>query len=278
MLLEFVAPLIKGVVSLLILSIGAAAPARSALYLWRRPRLLLRTLCAMYLVVPFAAVLIDECVSLGPLARAALLVLAVSAGAPMLPRKLGPLGGTPYVFSLVVTSSVLAVIVVPGWVMWLGEHFELDRSVSPILIAGAVAKTLLLPLFAGMCVRALWPAQCERWANRGVAWSGGALSLLGLALIALFGSALAEVPLRSFVALAGLLFIALVTGHVMGGPDPDERTALAITCSTRHVGLAALFAAAIPGAHAILLITAYMLCSLLVTVPYLVWRRRVRGA
>lgn len=266
--------LLKGAVAVMLLAIGAASSVRQVAYLWQRPVLLSRALLAMYVLVPAAAVLIDEFVPLGKVARAALLVLAVSAGAPMLPRKLGAIGRSPYVFSLVVTSSFLAVAFVPVWVMVLGPHFELDRQVEPLQIAMSVAQTILLPLLAGMALRAIWPAICERWADRLIAALGSLLMLMGLAMLLMFGHMLLDVPPRSFVAMTGLLLIALVIGHLLGGPDPHERTALAITCSTRHVGLAVLVAASMPGPYAVLLITAYLLCSLIVTVPYLMWRRR----
>ncbi|QSI76021.1 bile acid:sodium symporter family protein [Niveibacterium microcysteis] len=266
--------LLKGAVAVMLLAIGAASSVRQVAYLWQRPALLSRALLAMYVLVPAAAVLIDEFVPLGNVARAALLVLAVSAGAPMLPRKLGAIGRSPYVFSLVVTSSFLAVAFVPVWVMVLGPHFELDRQVEPLQIAMSVAQTILLPLLAGMALRAMWPAICERWADRLIAALGSLLMLMGLAMLLMFGHMLLDVPPRSFVAMTGLLLIALVIGHLLGGPDPHERTALAITCSTRHVGLAVLVAASMPGPYAVLLITAYLLCSLIVTVPYLMWRRR----
>ncbi|WP_172197027.1 bile acid:sodium symporter family protein [Niveibacterium sp. COAC-50] len=266
--------LLKGAVAVMLLAIGAASSVRQVAYLWQRPALLSRALLAMYVLVPAAAVLIDEFVPLGKVARAALLVLAVSAGAPMLPRKLGAIGRSPYVFSLVVTSSFLAVAFVPVWVMVLGPHFELDRQVEPLQIAMSVAQTILLPLLAGMALRAIWPAICERWADRLIAALGSLLMLMGLAMLLMFGHMLLDVPPRSFVAMTGLLLIALVIGHLLGGPDPHERTALAITCSTRHVGLAVLVAASMPGPYAVLLITAYLLCSLIVTVPYLMWRRR----
>lgn len=266
--------LLKGAVAIMLLAIGAAASVRQVAYLWRRPALLTRALLAMYVLVPAAAVLIDEFVPLGKIARAALLVLAVSAGAPMLPRKLGAIGRSPYVFSLVVTSSFLAVAFVPVWVMVLGPHFELDRQVEPLQIATSVAQTILFPLLVGMALRAIWPVLCERWADRVIAALGSLLMLMGLAMLLMFGHMLLDVPLRSFAALSGLLLFALVIGHLLGGPDPHERTALAITCSTRHVGLAVLVAASMPGPYAVLLITTYLLCSLFVTVPYLMWRRR----
>src|SRR5271165_6755745 len=52
---------------------------------------------------------------LGARVEIALLVLAVSAGAPLLPRKLMKIGDGAYIFSLVVTSSLLAILVVPAW-------------------------------------------------------------------------------------------------------------------------------------------------------------------
>ncbi len=265
---------LKAAVAVMLLAIGAAAPLRHAAYLWQRPALLSRALLAMYLLVPAAAVLIDEWVPLGKVARAALLVLAVSAGAPMLPRKLGDIGRSPYVFSLLVTSSFLAVVSVPACMLILGPHFDLNRDVAPLQIAGAVATTILLPLLAGMALRLCWPAFCERWVDRVIAATGMLLMAMGLAMLLLFGRMLFDVPARSFAALSGLLLVALIIGHLLGGPDPDQRTALAITCSTRHVGLAVLVAASMPGPYAVLLVTTYLLCSLVVTVPYLVWRKR----
>ena len=81
-------------------------------YVWRRPGLLLRSLLAMYVLV-LAALLLVMTWPLAP-GKAALLVLAVSAGAPLLPRKLQRFGSDAYVFGLVVTSSLLAIVVVPA--------------------------------------------------------------------------------------------------------------------------------------------------------------------
>ena len=67
---------------------------------------------------------------------AALLVLAVSAGAPLLPRKLQRFGSSAYTFSLVVISSLLAIVVVPAWIALLAWHF----GVSTELTAADVAQ------------------------------------------------------------------------------------------------------------------------------------------
>ena len=63
----------------------------------------------------------------------------------------------------------------------------------------------------------------------------------------------------------------------LGGPDADDRTALALACSTRHIGIAVLVASAFPGMRTIVMIAAYTVASAGVSIPYLVWRRRKAG-
>ena len=96
--------LLKLSVGVLILAIGMGATFADLGYLWRRPRLLLRSLLAMYVLVPLAAFLLVAFLPLSPGLKAALLVFAVSAGAPLLPRKLGAFGSEAYVFSLLGSS------------------------------------------------------------------------------------------------------------------------------------------------------------------------------
>ncbi len=100
--------LLKVSVMAVILAIGMDSTREDLTYLWRRPGLLLRSLLAMYVVVPLTALLFVKLLSLPPGVEVAMLVLAVSAGGLMLPRKLMGIGDGSYVFSLVVLSSLLA--------------------------------------------------------------------------------------------------------------------------------------------------------------------------
>jgi BASS family bile acid:Na+ symporter len=68
---------------------------------------------------------------------------------------------------------------------------------------------------------------------------------------------------------------ALAAGHLLGGPEPATRTAVAITSAARNPGLALLVAtlnAAAPAIQATIL--AYLVVSVFAIVPYVVWRRR----
>jgi BASS family bile acid:Na+ symporter len=262
----------------LLCAIGLGSTPADVAYLWRRPALLFRSLLAMYVVVPLAALAVVRTVPMPPAVKIAILVLAISAGAPLLPRKLMKVGREGYVFSLVVTSSLLAVVAVPAWLAWLGPLFGRETSVTPAAVGLVIAKTLLAPLLVGMLLR--WPlsAVADRVSEWVLGAAGAVLTLSGLGLLALHGSLLIEVGWVPLAALTGMTFITLAIGHVLGGPDPADRTALAVSCASRHVGIAMLAASTVPGPRTIALVLAYVLAAAAVSIPYLKWRTRPGSA
>lgn len=262
-------------VTALILAIGMDSTLADLTHLLRRPALLARSLLAMYVAVPLAALGAVHFLDLPLGVEMALLVLAISAGAPLLPRKMMHLGDGAYIFSLVVTSSVLAIFTVPAWLTVLAPLFGRASSLTPSDVAHVVLRSFLAPLLVGMLLRALAPRLIERIADRLILILGGVLAISALLLLVTHWSLLAEAGLPALSALAGISLVGLLIGHLLGGPDPEDRTALAVACSTRHLGIAVLIAAAAPGARTAALVLAYLVASAAVTIPYLRWRRRL---
>ena len=143
---------LKITVTVIIFGIGLDSSLHDAVRLFRHPALLLRSLLAMYVLVPLAAVGLVILLPLPAGAEAGLLVLAVSSGAPLLPRKLLGIGDGAYTFSLVVLSSVLAVILVPLWLEMLGPLFPRLPRLAPEKAALVLGESFFLPLLAGMAV------------------------------------------------------------------------------------------------------------------------------
>jgi BASS family bile acid:Na+ symporter len=52
---------------------------------------------------------------------------------------------------------------------------------------------------------------------------------------------------------------------------------LAVSCATRHVGIAMLAASTVPGPRVAVFVLGYVLASAVVSIPYLRWRKRTRG-
>lgn len=266
---------LKGSVALLIFAVGLDSRLKDLVYLRQRPGVMLRSLLAMYVVVPLLALAAVKVLQLPPGMELALLVLAISAGAPMLPRKLMRLGNEEYVISLVVVSSLLAIVTVPAWLALLGPHFDRLGTPDPMTVAGVLGKSFLLPLVLGVAVRWWLPDASARLSDLllkvvGLVFSGCALALL----VTHYQVILAVMGLPILV-LGGFTLAALGVGHAMGGPDPNDRTALAVSCATRHVGVAMVVAAATPNPRTVVLIVAYALASAVVIIPYMKWRSRV---
>jgi BASS family bile acid:Na+ symporter len=266
---------VKLAIAAMILAIGMSSTLSDLNYLWFRPKLLLRSLLAMYVVVPLVMLAIVDLFPIAPAVKAALLVLAVSAGAPLLPRKISGIGNGAYIFSLVVTSSLVAIVVVPAWIAFLSPYFQPSASLLPLDVALIVGKSFLLPLTIGLILNRAAPAFSDKVAAHLLPAGGLLLIAAGGTVLALNWDIVLQVQTYGLLALLTLMLAALSAGHLLGGPSPDDRTALAVACATRHVGIATLVATAFPGVRTLVLVAAYTLCSAVVSVPYLFWRHRL---
>jgi BASS family bile acid:Na+ symporter len=80
----------------------------------------------------------------------------------------------------------------------------------------------------------------------------------------------------TLVVTVAVVAFGLLVGHLLGGPDPGNRRALASATVHRHPAIALLLASgAFPGHEATVIGTVllYLLASLLLAVPYERWRK-----
>jgi BASS family bile acid:Na+ symporter len=144
-------------------------------------------------------------------------------------------------------------------------------------VALIVLTSVLLPLVAGMSVRVLWPGFADSWAEP---IGKVATVLLALACLPiLFTSIRAILTLvgdGTLFALAAFAIVGIIVGHVLGGPNPDDRRVLALATSVRHPAIALAIAHAnFPGqklAGAVILI--YVIVSSILAAPYVKWHKR----
>lgn len=264
-------------IRLMIFTLGLRSTAGDVLYLWRRPGLLARSVLAMYVVVPAVAVLMVTQLDLTPITRRVLIVLAISAGAPLVPRRLLEAGGDPrYVLSLAITSSVLAIVTVPASLAFFSYIFSVQAGVSPTAVARLVAISFLLPFLGGVALRRIWPG--SQVLVRPLTNAAAAVfTVTAVVVIILLLPLVVENGLRSFLALAALTFAALAAGHLLGGPRLEDRVALAVLCATRHIGLVMMIAFAVQSRASLAVVSAYLVAAIVVSTPYvLLVRRRLR--
>ena len=75
--------ILKISIATLIFAIGMSATTDDIVYLWRRPVLLVKSITAMYVVMPVVAILMARMLDLPKRTELALVILAICAGAPI---------------------------------------------------------------------------------------------------------------------------------------------------------------------------------------------------
>ena len=193
----------------------------------------------MYVVMPLVAG-IAAAFDLGLLVKVVLIALAISPVPPVLPKKVATGGGrASYAAGLLVTAALLGIVFVPLAVNIAGWAFAREAHIATTTVARIVAISVLLPLGAGIVVRRLVPALAARIA--GPISVGATVLLFAVALLLVvnaWSSAIAPIGNGRVLAITAFVVIGLGVGHVLGGPDPEDRTVLALATACRHPGVA----------------------------------------
>jgi BASS family bile acid:Na+ symporter len=147
-------------------------------------------------------------------------------------------------------------------------------GITPVAVARVVLTTILAPLAAGIAFQAVAPALTGSLA-RPVSIIAKVLLLLGALpiLITARQAMWSLIGNGTLVTLAAFVAVGLASGHLLGGPDPDERLTLAFSTASRHPGMALAIAHANFAEQklAIAVILLYLLVSAIVTIPYQKW-------
>jgi BASS family bile acid:Na+ symporter len=270
---------------LVVLSLGARATPRDAMYVIAHPGLLFRALLTLFVLVPALAFAIALIFPLSPYIKLALVALAVSPVPPILPAKQLKSGASEsYAIGLLVAAAAAAVILTPLLIYIASMVFARDVAMPPVQVAKTLVITIAVPLIAGIALRYLAPAFAER--TQRYAFIVGATLLLlaiGLILVKNWSGVTALVGNGSILAIAALVVFGLIAGRLLSGQDRANSDALALAAATRHPGVAlAIVSANFPEyrEQAIGAILLFILTNAVITGGYLALtkRRRTRDA
>lgn len=245
------------------------------------PRLLVRSLVAMYVVMPAVAVAIAINFELNHALEVALILLALSPVPPILPRKEIEAGGSRwYVLGLLAAASLVAILVVPAGLALIGRIFGLALHIPLGVTTQVVATSVLLPLIAGRVVAHFAPKFAGRAAHPLAIAATVLLFVLFLPLLFVTRHAIfAQFGNFTIAAIVIFTVVGLAVGHLSGGPVPGNRAALALATATRHPGVAlATLHAVTPQDQGVApVVLLYLLLSVIVSWPYVAWRKRARA-
>src|SRR5688572_2015519 len=269
-------------IMLMVFGIGLSAGAAQVRPAVKDAGLLARSLLGMYIVVPLVAVFVALNFDLNRGVLLALLLLALSPVPPIMPGKQVRAGGSPgYVLGLLGVASLAAIIVVPVGARLIGLIFGRDIRVPFGVTTEVVALSVLLPVIAGLVVARLAPGFATKATKPSSIGAAILLAVVCLPVLWMARHALARLT-GNFTLLAIVLvsLTGLAVGHLLGGPHPGNRAALALAPATRHPGVAlGVLKIIAPGdKEAEVAVVLYLLVSIVATFPYFLWRKRARAA
>ncbi len=278
---ELILPGITVSIFLAVLGVGMRVAPGDLLYLLRSPWRLLRSLLAMNVLAPAVAIVVCKTFLLHPAVIVALVTLAIAPVAPLFSQAMLPLvqpERAAYARGVYFASAVLSVVLTPLAVEVINALFGGDEHVDPLTVAKVVAGSVLLPLGVGLAMVRRWPA-ARRWIP--AIQKVSSLVLLACAVPIVVGAW----PLMASVYREGTLtavvvitLVGLAAGHVLGGPDENDRTVLAFATVTRHPGVAITVATLTEQPLAPIGVLVALLVSAVAVVPYKLWRKRRRAA
>ncbi len=244
---------------------------------WRKPGLVLRSLMSALVVFPLLVIVVLLIADLPESAIIGLVVLAAAPGAPLTTRRITMAGGTlRFGTDLQITLAAAAIVTAP-LVLTLFDHVlaDLQLAISPRQVALNVALAQGLPMALAMLLGWFSPRLATTVSSYVDKVANILFIVLALVLIVTGLDLVMEAGWRTNLAISLLVVMALAAGHLLGGPNAQTRTALAIATIARNMGLA-LFITVLSGSEKreLAVLVAYMMLGFVLATPYNLWRRR----
>jgi BASS family bile acid:Na+ symporter len=279
----FVVVALNVAIWLIVLAQGARVTMAEALSVVRRPTLLAPALVAIFLIPPAFALFLSSVFALPPAIKLALVVLSAAPVPPLIPVRLIKLGvSAEYAIGLLVAAGFASLVLTPVLVFVMSHALgRYDVQVSTAMVARVMLLTVGLPLAAGIALRRYAPRFADLVQDL-LQSIGMVLGLLVLALLlaASWKTMLSLVGNGALAAIAALIVVSLVAGHLLGGKQAENKIALALASAARHLGVGlAIATASFPdrareAQGAILL---FLIVNLVVTTPYIRWMQGRRA-
>ena len=251
-------------------------PGQQLAFFRERPAMMLRSLAVVLVLVPLATLAV---IFLLPPSRAVTIGLAILAASPAAPFQLLNIhkkgGSLVYAGTMHLCLALLAVVTVPSVLFLLSEALGFDAEVSVTQVVRTVGQTILLPVVLGIVVHSFSSRAAERIAPP--LSRIAEIVFLVMALIVLVRNAglLLRMDLESYVAMAVFIVVNLSLGHLLGPPDPQERTTLAMESGARNFGLAITIGALnFSQERTMAVLVPYIILFITISTIYLKWRAR----
>lgn len=254
------------------------APGHLMFFRGRFP-LLLKSLLAVLVFVPLAALVVVYLIRPVHGAAVGIAIMASSPAAPlMLTRASKAAGRLDYTGSLHLILAVLSIAATPATLAVMASSIGFEAKIDPLEIAKLAFTMILLPVGLGLFVRKKYPAAAEKLSRPLTRIFGVLLILVVIVLFAMTYRFIFDMDFHSYAAVAVFIALALAAGHFSAPDVFEERTALALEAAGRNPGFALVIAQLnFPHAKPVAFLMPYLLVFFLLSAVYISWHKRKMG-
>ncbi len=206
----------------------------------RDARAVIRALVANFVLVPLLAYALVRVIPLQQPDVIGLMLIAMAAGAPFLIKLTAAAGGN------LPLSASLTMLLVPATVLYMPVMLPMvvpHARVSPAAIALPLLWTMLLPMGAGLLVRARHQTLAERirpWSAKLA--SVALVVLIGATIVANFGGIVRIINRGAIIAPFVLILSAFAIGWVFGREYRGGHVVLGLGTGQRNIAAAMVVA------------------------------------
>ena len=218
------------------LAVGVSLTVRQIMAPLRNGKLISLALLANFVLMPLGALLIARLLRLDEPLGIALLLLGIAAGAPFLP-KLAGLAKSDLAFA--VGLMVLLMVLTVGYMPLVLPLLLEGVSVDPTKIAISLVLLMLLPLGAGLLVKARFGHVADRIRTSLNRISSLSLVLLiVLLLVTNIRNVFSLLGTRGILASILFILVGVAIGWLLGGPAFGTKAVLALGTAQRNIAAA----------------------------------------
>jgi BASS family bile acid:Na+ symporter len=276
---EIILLVLRASIVMTIFAVALDAKPGEGRSLFKRPGKLIRSLVAMNVIMPIFAIIVVAVFPMALVVKVVLVALSVSPVPPFLPGKAEKTGGSEsYVIGLLVTAALFAIVLIPltTWIVGMIFHVETHLDMGKIIVS--ILTTVLVPLTIGILIRQFFPQIADLIARPLAILATVLLAITALAAIAgVWKLIVSLIGSGAVLAFLAFVVVGVIVGHLLGGPEEEDRTVLAFATASRHPAIAIAIAAGnFPDPKlATAAVVLYLFVSIIATVPYAQWRKRL---
>ena len=261
----------------LMFSAGLRMAPSHLVYFRDKPALLFRSLLAVIVLVPVAALLIVFLLHPSDKAAVGLAILASSPAASlMLLRASKTSGRLDFIASLHFSLALLSIITTPVTLALMSKALGFSAGVDAAEIAKLVLKIIVLPVGLGLLLRARFSVAADRIVVPLSRFGWIVLVLMILLILPLTIRFIFEMEISSYIAIIAFLVSALAIGHFSVPEESGERTALALESAGRNPGFALVIAQLnFTPDKAVPFLIPYLIVFMALSAAYIIWRKRL---